>query len=219
MGFINEYFFCEQVRAELMDRLWANGWRHFGSYFFRYEKLYTRNIKYNVMPLRINLKNFTYSKSQKRILKKNQDLQVVIRDAFIDRVKEDLFFVHRNRFKENIPDSIYTFLSYDPANIPCCTKEICLYKDEKLLAASFLDVGKSSASSIYTIFDPTEVKRSLGIYVILLAIDYSLKANYQYYYPGYAYKEPSHYDYKKKFAALEYYQWDDKWLVLAPINE
>lgn len=214
MGYINQYFFCDKIKPELMDSLLAEGWRHFGSYFFRYEKLYLRKSVYNVTPLRIDLEKFHYSKSHKRIFKKNSDLTVIIRDAFIDKEKEDLFFTHRVRFKENIPDSIYTFLSSEPAKIPCNTQEICLFKENKLLAASFLDVGKNSTSSIYTIFDPTEDKRSLGIYVILLAIEYSLKAEKRYYYPGYAYKEPSHYDYKKKFAALEYYTWKESWLKL-----
>ncbi len=215
MGFINEYFFCDKVRPELMDQLWARGWRHFGSYFFRYEKLTTRKQNYTVTPLRINLANFSYSKSHKRILKKNADLKLVMRDAFIDKEKELLFFNHRIRFKENIPDSIYTFLSPDPARIPCNTQEVCLFENDKLLAVSFLDIGSSSTSSIYSIFDPTEHKRSLGIYLILLSIDYSLKTNRQYYYPGYAYKEPSHYDYKKKFSALEYYEWEKAWVTLA----
>lgn len=215
MSYINEYFFCEKVSPEHMDLFWSEGWRHFGSYFFRYEKLLSRKNKYSVIPLRINLKNFQYSKSQKRILKKNKDLSIIMRDAFIDKEKEDLFFAHRVRFKENIPDSIYTFLAKNP-KIPCNTQEICLFQNNKLLAASFLDVGRQATSSIYTIFDPNEEKRSLGIYIILLAIDYSIKTGKTYYYPGYAYKEPSHYDYKKKFAAMEYYNWKKEWLKLEP---
>lgn len=214
MGVINQYFFCDKVRPDLMDSLWSEGWRHFGSYFFRYEKLTSTKNNFSVTPLRIALAKFEYSKSQKRILKKNSDLTVIMRDAFIDEEKEKLFFAHRVRFKENIPDSIYTFLSNNPAKIPCNTQEICLFQDGKLLAASFLDVGSKAASSIYTIFDPIEEKRSLGIFVILLSIDYSIKTGLEYYYPGYAYKEPSHYDYKKKFSALEYYDWKNAWTKL-----
>jgi len=214
MSHINEYFFCDKVNPELMDLLWSKGWRHFGSYFFRYEKLSSKNNKYTVTPLRIELAKFQYSQSQKRVLRKNKDLTVIMRDAFIDKEKEDLFFAHRVRFKENIPDSIYTFLSHNPAKIPCNTQEICLLQDNKLIAASFLDVGHLATSSIYTIFDPNEEKRSLGIFIILLSIDYSIKTGRQYYYPGYAYKEPSHYDYKKKFTALEYYNWKDMWVKL-----
>ncbi|MBL8189740.1 MAG: arginine-tRNA-protein transferase, partial [Acidobacteria bacterium] len=34
--FINEEFFRHSIEPELMDKLWAQGWRHFGEYFFRY---------------------------------------------------------------------------------------------------------------------------------------------------------------------------------------
>ncbi|GIW37638.1 MAG: hypothetical protein KatS3mg074_036 [Meiothermus sp.] len=33
-----------------------------------------------------------------------------------------------------------------------------------------------------------------------------------FYYPGYAYKEPSEYDYKKRLGALEYFDWKGNWL-------
>ncbi|KAF0227731.1 MAG: arginine-tRNA-protein transferase, partial [bacterium] len=88
MSYINEYFFCEQVNPELMDLLLAKGWRHFGSYFFRYETSVIN--KYSVTPLRIDLAKFQYSQSQKRLLRKNNDLTVIMRDAFIDQEKEDL---------------------------------------------------------------------------------------------------------------------------------
>jgi leucyl-tRNA---protein transferase len=35
MVFINEYFMRAQVAPEMMDQLWARGWRHFGESFFR----------------------------------------------------------------------------------------------------------------------------------------------------------------------------------------
>ena len=64
-----------------------------------------------------------------------------------DAVKEDLFYRHRDRFKENIPDSIYDFLSEEPAVNPCRNQEICVYDGDRLLATSFLDIGASLSRS------------------------------------------------------------------------
>lgn len=216
MAYINEYFEIEQVSPQHMDMLWAMGWRHFGGFFFRYERLVTKHGIRTVMPLRIELSKFSLSKSQKRILKKNSDLTTLIQDAVIDQPKKEIFQRHKTRFTENIPDSLHTFLGYQPAHIPCHTQEVCLFYKDQLLAASFLDLGQAAASSIYAIYEPTEAKRSLGIYLILLSIDYAIKLGKEYYYPGYAYKEPSHYDYKKKFIGLEYYNWQDSWCSLSP---
>lgn len=211
MIFIDEYFLLNRAAPSEMDFLWSNGWRHFGVYFFRYSTSSHWGGRKHVLPLRIELSRFEPSRSQKRILAKNRDLRVIIRDAFIDEIKEDLFYSHRERFKDNLPDSIYTFLSDEPAVKPCRTREICVYDGERLLAVSFLDVGVNSTSAVYAMFDVDSSQRSLGIFTMLEAIRYSRELNCRYYYPGYAYIEPSIYDYKKNFTGLESFDWQGSW--------
>lgn len=205
---LDEYFFADAVTTAQMDYLWAHGWRHFGMYFFRYATLAQTNEILHVEPLRIRLADFTLSTSQKRVFKKNKDLRLAIREAALDDVKEALFERHKTRFTENVPDSIYDFFSPLPSEIPCVTKELCLYREDTLVAASFLDIGAEATSSVYSIYEPTESGRSLGVYLILLSIAYAKQLGKRFYYHGYAYREPSHYDYKKRFRALEYYDWE-----------
>jgi arginine-tRNA-protein transferase len=64
-------------------------------------------------------------------------------------------------------------------------------------------------------FDPSESRRSLGVYTILLAVERSQKLGCPFYYPGYACREPSPYDYKKNFDGLEEYDWRGGWAPLA----
>lgn len=191
--------------------LWAAGWRHFGVDFNRYS-VAVHDGKYRlVIPLRLDLDQFSLSRSQKRVISKNRDLEVVIRETTIDEVKEDLFDRHRERFKNHAPDSISDFLSVDPANTPCRNDEICVYAGERLAAASFLDLGESSTSAVYAMFDPVEAWRSLGIFTMLTAINYTRQLKCRYYHPGYAYRGPSIYDYKKNFSGLEYFDWERGW--------
>lgn len=211
MSFVNEYFVRAQMAPEQMDFLWAFGWRHFGNYFFRYSASHTPGGLRSVMPLRVDLSKFEASRSQKRALARNRGLRVVIRDTFIDEVKKGLFYRHRERFKENVPDSIYSFLSEEPAAEPCRNQEICVYDSHRLLAASFLDIGGQSTSAVYAMFEPSESKRSLGVFTMLEAIRYSRELGCRYYYPGYTYHEASFYDYKKNFAGTEYYDWKEGW--------
>lgn len=211
MSVIDEYFVRAWATPEQMDYLWALGWRHFGNYFFRYSASHTPGGFRTVMPLRVDLLKFAPSRSQRRALARNSDLRVVIRDTFIDEVKEGLFYRHRERFEDNIPDSIYDFLSEEPAAEPCPNREICAYDGDRLLAASFLDIGGQSTSAVYAMFEPSESKRSLGVFTMLEAIRYSRGLGCKYYYPGYAYREPSSYDYKKNFAGSEYYDWEGEW--------
>ena len=208
---INEEFYTPQVSPQQLDALLADGWRHFGEQFFRYNVGLHENRLRRVLPLRVRLADFIISKSQRRILKKNQDTQIVIRPIEITPEKENLFEKHKKRFKHNIPDSLYDFLSFAPADVPCEALEVCVYERKKLLAASFFDVGATAVSGIYAMFDPQETSRSLGIYTILLVIDYALENNKNFYYPGYAYEGNSFYDYKKRFSALETFDWNGNW--------
>jgi arginine-tRNA-protein transferase len=208
---INEEFYAAQVSPPQLDRLLADGWRHFGEHFFRYNIGFHENDLRRVLPLRIRLKDFTPSKSQRRTLKKNQDTQTVIRPIEITAEKEILFETHKNRFKHSVPDSIYDFLSFAPAEVPCRALEVCVYQKETLLAASFFDVGEAAVSAIYAMFDPREFSRSLGIFTMLLTIEYALKNDKIFYYPGYAYEGNSFYDYKKRFSALETFDWKGNW--------
>ena len=209
---IDEAGELEFASPELMDRAWAGGWRHFGSYFFRYSRMMEAHGFKTVMPLRMRLEHFEPSTSQARVLKRNASFELVIRDAIIDLEKRKLFALHRQRFTENVPDSLYSFLGFDPAWVPCETKELALFKEGRLIGVTFLDIGASSTSSIYSIYDPKESKYSLGVYLILCSIRYSIALDKIFYYPGYATLEPSAYDYKKRFAPLEYFDWKGNWL-------
>jgi leucyl-tRNA---protein transferase len=208
---INENFECIMVPPEDMDILWSYGFRHFGTFFFRYDKSIYQNSYCDVIPLRINLKKFKYSQSQKRILRRNTDIEVKVREASIDENKQRLFESHKMRFRENIPDSLYTFFSFDPSNIPSRAIEFDLYDIHTLIGIGYLDIGKTSTSSVYTFFDPSYGRRSLGILILLLQIRYSLENGKDYLYPGYAYKQPSFYDYKKNFYGLEFFNWKRDW--------
>lgn len=201
-----------------MDRLWAEGWRHFGIFFFRYRQSTHGQVVFHVLPLRIDLERFVLSRSQKRVLRSNQDTQVVIGPASIDKAKEVLFFKHSRRFTENAPASLHDFLSPVPHSVPCGNLELCVYKGEQLVGVTFLDVGEKASSAVYAIFDPAEAKRSLGILMMLHSIRLSRERGYRYYYPGYAYREPFTYDYKKRFAGLEYLDWESGWKPYVPLH-
>ncbi|HEX8250080.1 MAG TPA: hypothetical protein VF599_18040 [Pyrinomonadaceae bacterium] len=211
LSFINEEFFSFQAAPAQMDALWREGWRHFGAHFFRYNLgFYEYEIR-RVVPLRIRLADFKFSKSQRRVFNKNRDLETVIRPVRIEAEKEKLFERHKRRFKSGVPDSIYDFLSGEPAAVPCEALEACVYEQGNLLAASFFDVGKESISGIYAMFEPSAEKRSLGILTMLLEIRWALENGKKFYYSGYAYEGNSFYDYKKRFSALESYDWRGNW--------
>lgn len=208
---INEEFYTSEVSPDQFDYLLAEGWRHFGQYFYRYNLGFLQGEFRIVVPLRIRLADFRLSKNKRRILRKNEDLETFIRPVVIDDEKHELFERHKTRFDHGIPGSIYSFLDRDAARTPCKTLEFCVYKNDKLIAVSFLDIGRTAVSSVYAMFEPEITRRSLGIYTMLLEIRYAVETGKTFYYQGYAYEGESFYDYKKQFNAIERYDWIDSW--------
>lgn len=210
--FINEDFHASEVSPKQMDLLLAQAWRHFGTHFFRYNLTLYHEVIQRVLPLRIRLSDFHFSKSQRRVLRKNDDLHTVIRPIAITAESNDLFERHKTRFTSGVPATIYDFLSLEPATAPCDGMEIAVYRDTALIAVSYFDVGNTATSGIYAAFDPAEQKRRLGIFTMLKEIVFSIETGCDYYYHGFAFESESFYDYKKRFAALEHFDWNGNWL-------
>lgn len=209
--FINEQFFAASVTPGKLDLLLAHGWRHFGENFFRYNLGIHDNEIRRVFALRIDLERFAFSKSQRRLIRRNADLEISIGPAAIDDEVKRLFDRHKRRFANGAPESIRDFLSEDPCRVPCETSSCYVRDGKRVVAVSFFDVGLESVSSIYGMFDPAESKRGLGILTMLREIEYAIENGKRYYYHGYAYEGTSFYDYKKRFSALEMFDWRGNW--------
>lgn len=208
---INEEFHADSITRAQVDLLLADAWRHFGTYFFRYSLgIYDDEIR-RVEPLRVRLPDFKLSKSQRRVLKKNEDLLVAVRPIRITRESEELFHRHKQRFESGTPASIYDFLSEEPATVPSDASEVAVYMKNRLVAVSYFDEGEKATSGIYASFDPELSDRGLGTFTMLKEIEYSISTGREYYYPGFAYEGPSFYDYKKRFSALETFDWRGNW--------
>jgi len=213
-GFLNEAFYADQVSPTQLDRLLEKGWRHFGTYFFRYNfGLYETDVR-RVIPLRIRLSDFSLSKSQRRNLRKNSALRVQIGPIQITAEAELLFHRHKLRFTYGIPSTIYDFLSAEPSNIPCRAMQVSVFRGHELVAASYFDVGEISCSGIYGMFEPKLHKSGLGIFTMLEEIEFAGQIGKSFYYQGYSYSGSSFYDYKRRFAGTEQYDWNGKWTSL-----
>jgi arginine-tRNA-protein transferase len=215
---IKEEFYAPTVSPEELDDLLSEGWRHFGEFFFRNNTDTYAAEERRVFPLRIRLADFSLSKSQRRVLRRNADLRIVIGPADVTLEKQDLFERHKRRFKDRIPFSLYDFLSFSPADSPCETREICVYEGRRLIAASFFSLGDASLSGVYAVFEPTETRRSLGIFTMLKEIEFALDTGRHFYYQGYCYDGPSFYDYKKRFRGTEGFNWLGQWRPLAELE-
>jgi arginyl-tRNA--protein-N-Asp/Glu arginylyltransferase len=202
-------------REPLDDRL-AAGWRHFGPRFFRYNVAIHEGALCGVLALRMRIANFQPSKSQHRILRRNADADVRIVPTRHCTEYDDLFALHRVRFETDTPDSLRDFLSDTPATCPCENVAVEVRVDGRLAAVSFMDAGRSAASSVYAMFDPAQANRSPGVLTLLLEAEEARRREMEFLYIGYAYTVPSFYDYKKRLGGVEALDWEHGWLPLPP---
>jgi arginyl-tRNA--protein-N-Asp/Glu arginylyltransferase len=197
-----------------LDARLVMGWRHFGAKFFRYNFSFHDGLLCGVVPLRILLEDYEESKSQRRVMRRNADLETRLVPAEHGAAYDRLFERHKTRFKENVPDSLRDFLSETPAEIPCANMALEVRNGRELLAVSFMDIGAESTSSVYAMFAPECAARSLGILTLLQEIAEARKLGKRYHYLGYSYTVPSVYDYKKGFRAVEGYDWGRAWIPM-----
>jgi len=99
------------------------------------------------------------------------------------------------------------------------TRQIEIYDGDKLIAASFFDVGLESVASISGIFDPAYGQHSLGFYTMLLEMQFSLDQGKRFYYPGYIVPGNPRFDYKARIGAVDYYNlYTKKWYPLEDMD-
>ncbi len=218
-----EYHFPDNtVSAKQLDKLLATGYFRTGNYLMRTRVLYFNNEILNTLHIRIPLHEHQHSHSLKKILRKNEScFTYTIQPFNITIEKENLYKEHRKRFKGNASYSLSSFM-YDNYNRNIFnTFEINIFDNEELIAYSFFDVGVTSMASIIGIFDQSYTKFSLGIYTMLLEIEYAKSMQLKYYYPGYVAYEPSQFNYKLRLSSVfEFYDWYSKlWIPFDNRNQ
>jgi arginine-tRNA-protein transferase len=165
----------------VMDAYLASGYRRNG------------NIIYNMhcseckacIPLRIDPKEFIPSRSQKRVLRKNQDLTVEIKPLTCSEENLELlgkFLDSRYPAREGLPLDYYTgFFLNNIIN----TVEFSYRIDSKLIGVSIVDLNTDWLNVVFFYFDPAEKKRSPGTYNILYLIEFCLQQKIKFIYLGY----------------------------------
>ena len=218
-----EYHFPDKVVSyKQLDKLLATGYFRTGNYLMRTRVLFFNNEILNTLHVRFQLSDYLFSKSLQKLLHKNkQRFTYTIQPFSITIEKENLYRKHRTRFKGHVSPSLsgYMFDNYH-SNI-FNTYEINVFDGEQLVAFSFFDVGHKSIASILGIFNQEYEKFSLGIYTMLLEIEYAKNLQFKYYYPGYVAYEPSQFNYKLRLAKkIQFFDWFTKrWLSFENRNK
>lgn len=202
------------LSQDVFEEKLVKGWRFLGSLALRHSISYHYDELVITIPGRIRLQDFEFSESQLKTLRKGKrDLRITIEDKNIILSDYDLFDLHRTRFDDNPPVNLLNMVSDDP-NIPYFGKVVRIYHGDEHVATSWFHFTENVVDGTYCVYNPDTKfsKYSLGNLTLLLEIEQAIQSGCSYYYLGYRYHIPSHFDYKANFNNLERLDMWSKWV-------
>ncbi len=164
--------------------------------------------------MRIPVGQFKPNRNQQRAWKRNQNLQAIHRAVEFRQDHFDLFCRylsarHPNGGMDNsTPEDYFSFIASPWSR----TSLIEFHEAQQLLGVAVLDILTDGVSAVYSFFDPSEEKRSLGVYMILWEINEAERLGVPYVYLGYWIKTCKKMGYKSTFRPFEAYQ-DGMWSI------
>ncbi len=195
-----------EMGAHLYSLLISKGFRRSGEFVYRpHCKQCSACI-----PCRINVEQFKPSRNQRRCLKNNQDLSTHIVSAGF---KEEYFSLYQRYLNQRHKEgSMADPTREDFSNFLLNSWETTIFIEcrlnGKLLCVAVVDFLVAGPSAVYTFFEPSEHKRSLGTFAILQQIWLAKLYNKPSLYLGYWIDQHPKMAYKRNFSALEIFQQD-----------
>lgn len=157
------------------------------------------------VPARIPAARFLPSRQQKRILKRNADIQV---QATRPRFTEEYFDLYRRYIEQRhsdgdmYPPSRDQFSTFLVRDLPF-SRFYEFRLEGRLVAVAVTDLLPNGLSAVYTFYEPEEERRSLGRFAILWQIGESLRLNLGAVYLGYWIKNCKKMNYKTQYRPIE----------------
>ncbi len=198
-----EYKIIINASKEECEEYILRGWRRFGAMYFR-------PICHNCMAcesLKIDVFNFTPSKSQRRIMRKNAHIDIIVRRPSVTTDHLELFdkyhkYKHATRDWDRHNTSISNYHSSFVHEHGEFGYEVLYFDNEKLIAVDLIDLLDSGISALYCYYDPDYTHLSLGHYTLLRQIALAKELKLPWIYLGYYVKESKSLSYKADYKPL-----------------
>ena len=199
------------ITSETYQALTDQGFRRSGSHLYR-PHCGACNA---CIPTRVPVAQFKTSRSQRRVLKRNQDITVRIEEATFSQRHYHLYERYislRHADGDMFPASEDQFRSFLLSPWSDCLF-VSLYLEERLLSVAVTDRQLHGLSAIYTFFEPNEDHRSLGVLSILKQIEFCQELSLPFLYLGYWIKDCQKMSYKTAYRPTQLYV-NNNWVTL-----
>lgn len=197
----------ERLPGTKLDEFLTEGWRPVGQQLYTCDFIRTEwDELFGCVQIRLPLQGFKFKRKQRRLLRQNGEcFEVKIGPA--QTVSREMREVNRKYIQAN-PDrsrpDLEFHVGYYPEKRFIDTRQIEVFHDGNLVAFSYFDVGEKCLYSKAGIYDPAYKSYSLGIYTMLLEVEWAIANDFHYYHPGYVAVDFPVFDYKLRLGAMEY---------------
>jgi len=193
--FSSKNFIINLIDEEGLESLLGSGYRHFGEYFFKPQC----NDCNECRPIRVPVKDFLFSRSEKRVINKNNKFIIKFIEKPVPNLSYfNLYKEHKRRFKEQEVESYENWVSSFFSNFK--SNHLMEIRDgEILVGVTHLDVTSKIVSAVYCYWNENYSSYSPGKFSILKGIQYAVEIGAEYYYLGYYIKDNKHMSYKANY--------------------
>ena len=194
------YKVIQNCSTQNCQDLIERGFRRFGKMFFRP----ICGDCQECQSIKIEVENFSFSKSQKRIIKKASHLKSYVQTPTLSQAHLDLFKKYHLHMKdkkewsynETTPEHYYQSFVTGHNEFGY---EVLYFDENKLIGVDLIDILEDGISSIYFYYDPDYSGYSLGKLSLYNQIKFAQRSNKKWIYLGYYVKDCPSLSYKSEY--------------------
>jgi len=194
------YKVIQNASSKSCQDLVERGFRRFGKMYFRPICVECNECQ----SIKIDVENYSFSKSERRVLKKAAHLRTYIQKPTLTHEHLNLFakyhtFMHGKKGwddNETTPEHYYDSFVNGHEDFGF---EVLYFDEGTLIGVDLIDVIEDGVSSIYFYYDPDYLHLSLGKHSLLNQIKFAQKAEKKWIYLGYYVEGCSSLSYKADY--------------------
>lgn len=195
-----QYKYIKYCSEKMCSDLIRRGWRRFGDYFSRPS---CDNCD-KCLSLRIDVNNFDFTKSVRKVLRKNDQTKMIIRKPSVSHEHLKLYekyhkFMQVKKGWDYYSVNADSYYDLYVKGFSTFGREILYIHDSKLVGVDLVDFLDDGLSAIYFYYDPDYMHLSLGNYSIYKQIEMAKERELKWIYMGYYVKACDSLNYKEKF--------------------
>ncbi len=195
-----EYKYIKDCSLELSSKLVQRGWRRFGHYYSRPDCGTCSACE----SMRTDVNAFIFSKSVRRVMKKNEGTRVLVRKPSISQDHLALYekyhrYMEKKKGWEYYPLTLESYGDLYAKGFSSYGYEILYIRDNKLIGVDLVDFLEDGLSAIYFYYDPDYAHLSLGKFSLYKEIEMAKERDLSWIYLGYYVKECPSLSYKDTY--------------------